>query len=268
VTSGARRAEGMIRMMETNTPGPSATPGVALARGNSTATSLNVRYRVDRIAEYISGRWLDYGCADGGYALELIRRGATEVIGLDVEEDRVRAAQGAQYPGTAFCAFDGKTIPFDDAEFDGAFVNEVLEHVGDEASALREISRVLKPGGYLVAISPNRWFPVDGHTLYLGSKRLSPAPLVPWLPTRLTRKRMDAANYWPRQLIQHVRDAGFAILDTGFIWPVLETYSWLPARITQAYQRHVSQLDDVPVLRRFGVSTLVVGVKPTAVKPA
>jgi len=245
-----------------------AVEGIARARGKSTATSLNVRYRVDRIARYLSGRWLDYGCADGGYSAELLRSGASEVVGVDVEEDRIQTAQKGASPGTTFLAFDGKSLPFADAEFDGAFVNEVLEHVGGEAAALNEISRVLKPGAYIVVISPNRWFPIDGHTFYLGSRTVSPAPLIPWLPTRLTRRRMDAANYWPRQLVGHVRGAGFAVLETGYIWPVLEMYSGLPARLTKAYQRHITRLDDVPGLRRFGVSTLVVGVKPAPARRA
>jgi hypothetical protein len=36
-------------------------------RGSATATPLNVSCRVDRISKYLSGHWLDFGCADGGY---------------------------------------------------------------------------------------------------------------------------------------------------------------------------------------------------------
>ena len=42
-------------------------------------------------------------------------------------------------------------------------MNEMFEHVADERWALAEILRVLKPGGILVLISPNRWFPIEGH---------------------------------------------------------------------------------------------------------
>jgi SAM-dependent methyltransferase len=253
-------------MSQTKARRTSANAGVERSRGESTASSLNVRYRVDRVSGYLSGRWLDFGCADGGYSVEILRRGATEVVGVDVEEDRVRAAQEAQRQGASYQVYDGKTLPFGDAEFDGVFANEVIEHVGDEFAALREIARVLKPGGHLVVISPNRWFPVEGHSFYLGSRRITPAPLVPWLPSRFTRKRVDAANYWPRELIKHVRDAGFAILETGFVWPVFEIYPWLPERLANAYRRRMTRIDDLPILRRFGVSTLVVGVKPIPVQ--
>jgi len=151
---------------------------------------------------------------------------------------------------------------FADASFDGALLNEVLEHVADEERALAEVRRVMKPGGHVVVMSPNRWFPVEGHNVTIGPVRVCPAPLIPWLPERLTHSWTAARNYWPRQLVRRVHNAGFAIRETSFIWPVLETYRWLPPKGVAWYQRHFRTWDHVPGLRRFGVSTLVVGVKP------
>jgi SAM-dependent methyltransferase len=231
-------------------------------RGRNTATPRNVTYRVGRIAPYLSGKWLDYGCAEGGYTEELLRRGAQEIVGVDVEKDRVAAATAKNLPGARFEAFDGDSLPLEDDEFDGAFVNEVIEHVRDEQTSLLDIRRVLKPGGRIVVISPNRWFPVEGHMVNIGRRSFGPAPLIPWLPERLTRRWTEARNYWPRQLIGHVRDAGFAIAETGFIWPVFEQYPWLPTRMAEAYVSRMERLDDLPGIRRFGLSTLIVGVKP------
>ncbi len=66
--------------------------------GNSTAMPLNVSYRVGRIAELVRGRWLDLGCADGGYAAELLRQGAAEVVGVDAEEERIVQAAARKLP--------------------------------------------------------------------------------------------------------------------------------------------------------------------------
>lgn len=231
-------------------------------RGKPTATPLNVTYRVDRISGYLSGHWLDFGCADGGYDAELLARGAEAVSGVDVEESRIVAARQRNIPNTQYAPFDGRTLPFADCQFDGTFMNEVFEHVADEDRALAEIRRVLKPGGYLVLISPNRWFPVEGHEVSIGSITMGPAPLIPWLPERLTRNWTAARNYWPRQLEDRVRSAGFTVKETSFIWPVLEEYPWLPAKGVAWYQRHFRTWDQVPGLRRFGISTMVVGVKP------
>jgi SAM-dependent methyltransferase len=233
------------------------TPGAA------TATPRNVEYRISRVAKYLSGRWLDYGCAEGGYARALLANGADQVVGVDVLEDRVADARQAGIPNTVFEAFDGFRLSFADCSFDGAFVNEVYEHVADEQTALKELFRVLRPGGYLVLISPNRWFPIEGHAVRLMGKSSSkPMVGIPWLPERLTRPFTEARNYWPRQLTRHIADTGFAILEVGFIWPVMEQYPWLPPRIMKIYQSHFRRWDRTIGLRRFGVSTMVVGVKP------
>jgi SAM-dependent methyltransferase len=230
-------------------------------RGAATATPLNVSYRIDRISKYLSGHWLDFGCAGGGYDEEMLARGVEAVSGLDVEESRIAEAKCRNLPNAEYTKFDGRTLPFTDGTFDGIFMNEVFEHVADERRALAEIFRVLKPGGLLVLISPNRWFPVEGHYITIGSKTIGPAPLIPWLPERVTRNWTVARNYWPGELERHVRRAGFAIKEIGFIWPVLETNPWLPRGGIAWYRQHFRKWDHVPGLRRFGVSTMVVGVK-------
>jgi SAM-dependent methyltransferase len=230
--------------------------------GRNTATPANIAYRVGRIAPYLSGQWLDYGCAEGGYASALLNNGATSVVGVDILEDRINSATARQLPNAAFYAFDGSRLDFPGESFDGAFVNEVLEHVPDEHDSLLEIHRVLRPGGRLVVMSPNRWFPVEGHAVTIGGVRFGPAPLIPWLPMRLTRKWTDARNYWPHQLIHLVCKSGFVIQETGFVWPIFEQYPWLPAPIISVYQRWMNRIDDIPGLRRFGLSTLIIAVKP------
>jgi hypothetical protein len=119
-----------------------------------------------------------------------------------------------------------------------------------------------------VLISPTRWFPIDGHAITIGKTSFSATPIVPWLPERWTRARMAARNYWPHQLVGHVRAAGFTIQEIGFIRPVLEQYRWLPTRLIQAYQHRMTTLHQVPGLRRFGLSTLVVGLKPAGGSPS
>jgi SAM-dependent methyltransferase len=233
-----------------------------LIPGGTTATPLNVSYRVGRIKPYLSGRWLDYGCADGGYAEALLSHGVSEVVGVDVHESRIKEAASRGLPNAGFHVYNGSYLDFPDDSFDGAFVNEVLEHVADEQVSLREILRVLRPGGYLILISPNRWFPFEGHGATIGGRELEfPTPLIPWLPERLTRSWLRARNYWPRQLVGQARKAGFRIQEVGFIWPVFSQYRWMPKRAIALYQRYIERLDGVRGLRRFGVSTMVIGTK-------
>lgn len=239
----------------------SPSPPLNIEPGSSTAFPFNVEYRLSRVAKYLrGGLWLDYGCADGGYTASLIDHGATAAIGVDVIPERVEAASAA-YPAIPFyLAQPGDGLPmFESESFDGIFMNEVLEHVADEADTLCDLRRILKPGGYLVVISPNRGFPFEGHSIRLGrwtSKR--PTPLVPWLPRSLTDRWVTARNYWPLELRETISSAGFDITESGFIMPVFERYQWLPEFLSTSFRRYVSSLDHFPGIRRLGVSNLVV----------
>jgi 2-polyprenyl-3-methyl-5-hydroxy-6-metoxy-1,4-benzoquinol methylase len=234
-------------------------------RGQHTAEPLTVKYRVDRVAKYLSGHWLDFGCAEGGYHEQLLSRGLDAITGVDIEEPRIAEAKSRHLPNAHYTSFDGSTLPFDDDSFDGVFMNEVIEHVADERRALSEIFRVVRPGGVLTLMAPNRWFPVEGHALTIGSKLTTrPSPFIPWLPELLTRSFTTARNYWPRQLERRVKDAGFSIEEVGFLFPTLERFPVLPPRGVAWYQRHFRRLDRIPVVQRFGISSLVVGKKPIA----
>lgn len=78
------------------------------------------------------------------------------------------------HPGLRFVRADGKDLPFPDAAFDWVHSSAVLEHVGpaaEQARFIAELYRVCRKGLFMT--TPNRWFPVEFHTVL---------PLVHWLP--------------------------------------------------------------------------------------
>ncbi len=107
---------------------------------------------------------LDLGCGFGRHAFEAARRGAS-VIALDAGPDevaQVRATLGAMveagelaadHPATAVQG-DALALPFADAMFDRVIASEVLEHIPDDVAAMRELARVLKPGGTMAVTVP------------------------------------------------------------------------------------------------------------------
>jgi len=99
---------------------------------------------------------LEIGSGSGGYALHLAERFGCSITALDVNPEGIRNANALaeQRKLRELCRFQqsdaSKPLPFGEAEFDAVFSNDVLCHIPGRAGLLREIARVLKPGGGLL----------------------------------------------------------------------------------------------------------------------
>ena len=97
------------------------------------------------------GRVLDVGCGVGQVVGRLMQAGY-EAYGVDVSEPSI--AKARQY--TDRCqTYDGSRLPFPDNHFDSAGALNVLEHVDEAESFIREIVRVVRPQGKVLISSPN-----------------------------------------------------------------------------------------------------------------
>lgn len=100
--------------------------------------------------DYRGHRILDVGCGPRG-SLEWATV-AAEAVGVDPLADRYRALQTRKQRMTYVNAYAEK-MPFADGYFDDAFCFNALDHTADFRAALKEISRVLRPGGRLLVIT-------------------------------------------------------------------------------------------------------------------
>jgi SAM-dependent methyltransferase len=98
------------------------------------------------------GRLLDVGCGDGRYLARMRDRGWT-TLGVDFDARAVETARTAR--GLDARVGELASHRFADAEFDALTMSHVIEHVFDPVGLLAECRRILKPGGRLVAITPN-----------------------------------------------------------------------------------------------------------------
>lgn len=93
---------------------------------------------------------LDVGCGEGQHTVFFAGDGNT-VHGLDIGDHRL-----PQFDLFHFSVYNGKTFPYPDGMFDLVVSFDVLEHVEDDGRMVREMRRVLKPGGRILAGTPNR----------------------------------------------------------------------------------------------------------------
>ncbi|MHB8393886.1 MAG: class I SAM-dependent methyltransferase [Candidatus Dormibacteria bacterium] len=98
---------------------------------------------------------LDVGCGDGFFLLRVRNVLSHEVgcSGLDADAQSVAKAQAHGIDCRVGLA--DQTLPFQDSSFDLVFAGEIIEHVADTDRMLEEVSRVLRPGGYLLLTTPN-----------------------------------------------------------------------------------------------------------------
>ena len=119
----------------------------------------------DRLGLAPGDRLLDLGCGAGRHAFEALRRGA-RVVAFDYDEAELKdmAAMAAAMDqagdvpapgGSTTTRGDATRLPFPDGSFDRIIAAEVLEHIPDDGTAIRELARVLRPGGTMAVTVPS-----------------------------------------------------------------------------------------------------------------
>jgi SAM-dependent methyltransferase len=156
-------------------------PSYVWRAGQERRLEMIVRAAGDRIR----GCTLENGCGVGMYVEHLSPFGGI-VIGL--EYDLERAAEARKKSAHILNAA-GEFVPLPSSTFDLILSHEVLEHVQDDHLTIREMVRLLKPGGRIVLFVPNRGYPFETHGMYWkGKYYFGNKPFVNYLPRRLRNK--------------------------------------------------------------------------------
>jgi ubiquinone/menaquinone biosynthesis C-methylase UbiE len=98
--------------------------------------------------------FLDAGCGDGRYVAALRPELPERVAGVDISE-RILSTARAWVSDAEFRQANLEALPFGDGEFDLVLCSQVIEHVLDASAAVRELARVLRPGGVLILSTDN-----------------------------------------------------------------------------------------------------------------
>lgn len=109
------------------------------------------RFLVSRIEAGPSDTVLDVATGTGAVALELQRQKGCTVVGLDQSAQMLEIAR-QRLPGVRLVEGDADQLPFPDASFDGLTFTYLLRYVDDPAATLRELARVVRPGGAIAGL--------------------------------------------------------------------------------------------------------------------
>ena len=132
---------------------------------------------------------LDVGCGAGGKSLFYLGCGANKVVGIDIvpkyKEESESLAEKLGLCGFEFALEDASRTTFADCSFDTIIMNDAMEHVAEPEATLREMHRILKPGGKLYVNFPPYNHPYGAH--------LSDVIGMPWVQCFFSDKTMIAA---------------------------------------------------------------------------
>lgn len=150
------------------------------------------------------GRILDVGCAAGDFLI-LASRAGFEVQGVEMNPDTAALARAAGIPVEIGAL---EEAPLREGSFDIVHLGDVIEHVSDPASLVRQARRMLAPGGLLVVTTPNHdaFFPRATYALYRWLR-------VPWShPT----PPFHLQQFSRRSLARMLEDQGFRQRDVYY----------------------------------------------------
>jgi ubiquinone/menaquinone biosynthesis C-methylase UbiE len=166
------------------------------------------------------GRFLDAGCGTGDFLPDLAARGG-DVYALDfasemIDKARERMEQAAPGSPIQFYVGDVTSLPFESNFFDAIIGVGLVEYLADLDAGLREMHRVLKPGGIFIVTVPNITSPFMAYETVvpkakgLVKQALSAAGLRPVERSYLQR------HFVPWQFDRQLTNIGYRKVDSSF----------------------------------------------------
>ncbi len=126
--------------------------------------------------------WLDIGCGSGGIPVA-IAPSVNSITGVDPESWKRWKDFQEIHGNLKFINQPVENMQVEDNSMDVVICNQVYEHVPDPQFMIKEIYRILKPGGHCYFAGPNLLFPIEPHVFW---------PFVHWLPRSFAVKLMKA----------------------------------------------------------------------------
>lgn len=161
---------------------------------------------------------IDIGCGYGGYL-----RAASELVGYPAGVEAVQNHIDRCKSLNIVRAI-GEKIPFAEGMFDIALLIEVLEHVKDDRSVLKEARRILKLDGFALITVPNKFHPFETHGFAFHGRTFGNifglgVPFLSFFPRRVRKNLERARIYSQKDLAMILEASGFDIVAISYIPP-------------------------------------------------
>jgi SAM-dependent methyltransferase len=188
---------------------------------------------------------LELGCGTGYFTRELARSGA-DIIAIDVSPELLQIARtNCSAPNVRYEIQNACELSYPDSVFDSVVGSSVLHHLEIEG-ALREIYRVLKPGGTICFTEPNMLNP-----------QIAMQKNVPWVKRKLGDSPDETAFFrWPfRRLLEEAGYRAVRIRPFDFLHPKT------PVALVDPLNSLGRFLEKVPMVSEFAGSLYIRAVK-------
>lgn len=114
----------------------------------------NLNKCLNLLEENPNGVLLDCGCSDGKLTIKVAKKVMTNnIYGIDLDEEVLKKARKKGIK--TFCVDLNNSLPFENDFFDVIFAHQLLAHLYDVDNFVKEIYRIIKPGGYAVVSTEN-----------------------------------------------------------------------------------------------------------------
>jgi SAM-dependent methyltransferase len=188
---------------------------------------------------------LELGCGTGSFTRELARSGA-DVVAIDVSPELLEIAKAnCSAPNVQYQIQNAYALSYSEGRFDSVVGSSVLHHL-EIKEALRDVYRVLKPGGTIYFTEPNMLNP-----------QIAIQKNLPWIKRKLGDSPDETAFFrWPlRRLLQ----------QTGFLDVRIEPFDFLHPKTPRILVNCLNDLsrflENVPVLSEFAGSLYIQAIK-------
>lgn len=205
-------------------------------------------------------RVLDCGTGLGLLLAQALKTGH-EGWGYDLSLDMMRNAEEIVHKEGILVQTDGECLPFKDNSFDAAVCRGMLHHMENWEAAIRDVYRVLRPGGRFVISEPcdqNVMIRMIRRLMYIGSSHFDEEDFG--FSRKQLRERFAAAGFQQIAML-HFGFTAYAFAGFPDKIPIIKSFKNAP-RIVQSLTQVDKALARTPVVRRFALQILACFEKP------